>query len=291
MYKYLLVLPLILFPFVAMASTHEHNDNDESSLYTLCHNTIDDDHDGFIDLLDSDCAQYRPVCLDGFHSNEVFECVPNIPEDPICTPPQLLVNHECVTPQPPECTPPQILSDVQTCIDPPPVVVTCESPQILVDNECVNPPVVEPTNPNGNDNGNGPQGGGGGGSGGGGGPISGPFSFGFVNGYVPPVTACTELISKYLRKGWSGNDEGQVVLLQNFLNNNLGLTLPLNGIFDEDTENAVRAFQLKFSDDVLKPWHLTTPTGITYITTRHQINKLWCASLNVPLPDLTPWHF
>lgn len=415
MFKYLLILPLFLFPVLAMASQHEHNDSDEQTLYTLCHNTIDDDHDGFIDLLDSDCAQFRPVCLDGFHANEVFECVPNLPEDSICVLPQLLVDHVCTTPQPPECTPPQILNDQQICVDPPvtppatlkvckiledsdgnvisgetgltftvpfldatyegaatgvPSSAVFNTPLTLetifgdIQGQCVsrnvdfgryyygeentgawtttyddqvsgpatsladlypfnadldaanddfdgvinlsesNPirtllvlnklnPVAPETCPEGQ-TGTPPncvtpepetppvtQSGSSGGPSGGGSVISGPLSIGWINGNGAP-TSCAPLLTKYLRYG-AKNDSDEVKKLQKFLG------LPQDGVFGIDTEVAVRMYQLAHAAQILSPWHLTTPSGLVYKTTRKAINEEYCKTVKEDAGPLIPW--
>jgi hypothetical protein len=100
----------------------------------------------------------------------------------------------------------------------------------------------------------------------------------------------TPLLKTYLRMG-KQNDSGEVALLQIFLNKELGLTLPVTGEFGADTRLAVEQFQVKYADEVLAPWvpfGLTsnTPTGYVYKTTQRMINKLHCASLEIPMPQL-----
>lgn len=144
-------------------------------------------------------------------------------------------------------------------------------------------------------------GGSGGGGGGGGGIVSGPLSIGYVNtnngGVVlgastsTPPASCTESITGYLRMG-SANDPEQVKKLQTFLNKELGLRLPITGVFGLMTEKAVRDFQLKYANEILKPWVIhglpneTTPTGYVYKTTKRWINLIECRSLNTPVPQL-----
>ncbi|TSC61211.1 MAG: hypothetical protein Athens041674_845, partial [Parcubacteria group bacterium Athens0416_74] len=67
----------------------------------------------------------------------------------------------------------------------------------------------------------------------------------------------------------------------------LGLNLPLTGFFGLLTENAVKAFQLKYSEQILAPWGITQPTGYVYKTTQRWINLSHCSSLNIPMPDLS----
>lgn len=106
------------------------------------------------------------------------------------------------------------------------------------------------------------------------------------------VTECSEpLLTTYLGMGRQ-NNIAEVVKLQMFLNAHLGLSLPITGIFGTDTKAAVEQFQLKYADEVLAPWvpfgltSKTTPTGYVYKTTQRMINKLHCASLDIPMPVL-----
>ncbi|MFA6535798.1 MAG: hypothetical protein WCT25_00005, partial [Candidatus Paceibacterota bacterium] len=163
---------------------------------------------------------------------------------------------------------------------------------------------------------NGGNGGGGGGSGGGGapsggnGPISGtlvvsvggsnnspastPASGGGIIGSGTPASAplsCTYLNS-YLGKQ-KQNDSAEVLKLQAFLRDTEKIDVPLNGIYDDATEVAVMAFQVKYSADVLEPWATTTPTGYAYITTVKKVNDIFCGSLDpnyapTGLPELVP---
>jgi hypothetical protein len=106
-----------------------------------------------------------------------------------------------------------------------------------------------------------------------------------------PEAACGPLLTDFLRIG-KQNDAGQVEKLQQFLNDELGLSLPVTGFFGRLTEKAVEAFQLKYWEEVLAPWtpfglasdH--TPTGYVYKTTEFKINSLYCATLDAPAPAL-----
>ncbi len=82
------------------------------------------------------------------------------------------------------------------------------------------------------------------------------------------------------------NNPAQVIRLQTILKNSEGLDVDINGIYDAKTVAAVKAFQLKYADEILKPWGLTTPTGFTYLTTRKKLNEVYCAG-GVVFP-LTP---
>jgi peptidoglycan hydrolase-like protein with peptidoglycan-binding domain len=103
------------------------------------------------------------------------------------------------------------------------------------------------------------------------------------------ASTCVPLLTKYLRHG-AMNDPEQVIRLETFLNQNLGISMKVDGIFGVDTEAFVREFQQKYNVDVLIPWKLEQPTGIVYLTTRNKINRLYCATFNEPIPTLVPWE-
>lgn len=167
----------------------------------------------------------------------------------------------------------------------------------FADSDCAAfvPAPETPSNTNNSNTGNG------GGNGGGGAVIgSGPFSIGYVNtnptggvvlGAATEVPAsCNAYLTGYLKKG--SQDTVGVKKLQSFLNKDLGLTLEVNGIFDQETFNAVVKFQQKYADEILKPWFVKglskdmNASGFVYKTTLHKINQLECASLNAPAPQL-----
>ena len=107
-----------------------------------------------------------------------------------------------------------------------------------------------------------------------------------------PETTATEgpscdsnlLITTYMRRN-KANDSEDVKRLQNFLNTEMGSGLPVSGIFGLATEKAVKAFQVKYTEDILTPWGITQPTGYVFKLTKWKINALICASLNVPKPE------
>lgn len=70
------------------------------------------------------------------------------------------------------------------------------------------------------------------------------------------------------------NDEFEVKKWQVFLSSFVNSKLSYNGFFDKSTESATKDFQFKYSDQVLKPWGLTNPTGLVYKTTRSFANYL-----------------
>ncbi len=93
---------------------------------------------------------------------------------------------------------------------------------------------------------------------------------------VVTITSCP-LITDYLKFG-AINDGVQVARLQAFLKNAEKLNVDVTGIFDQKTEDAVKAFQLKYLPTILGPWDATKATGFVYITTKKQLNALACAS-------------
>lgn len=108
---------------------------------------------------------------------------------------------------------------------------------------------------------------------------------------VPSNIPSCVLFEGYLRLG-ADNDVESVNKLQTFLNSHMNANLPVTGFFGPSTEDAVKAFQVKYWEEILKPWvpygletdH--TPTGYVYKTTSRWINILACQSLEIPMPQL-----
>ncbi|MBU6231199.1 MAG: peptidoglycan-binding protein [Patescibacteria group bacterium] len=90
------------------------------------------------------------------------------------------------------------------------------------------------------------------------------------------TTSCP-LITSFMKKG-AANDRSQVVKLQAFLKDAEHLNVQVTGIFDQQTENAVKAFQRANLTAVMGPWSATRPSGIVYITTAKKINQIACAA-------------
>jgi Tol biopolymer transport system component len=79
---------------------------------------------------------------------------------------------------------------------------------------------------------------------------------------------------EYLRKG-TKNIREEVIKAQEFLNRELGISLVVDGIFGQETDKAVRAFQEKYSTQIILPWAgLDHSTGWWYITTSAFANIL-----------------
>lgn len=96
---------------------------------------------------------------------------------------------------------------------------------------------------------------------------------------------CGIYVDKYLRKGLKGNDVAAVKKMQSFLNDYMNSGLVVDGVFGLNTENALKAFQLKHKEKVMDPWKLTAPTGIFYLTTQTEVNNIMCPELNLPIPS------
>ena len=99
------------------------------------------------------------------------------------------------------------------------------------------------------------------------------------------VTAQTEPVfcsSPFLNLGRNAlgfgrkNDSSLVKAIQEYLNKELRLSIPVTGYFGPKTVSAVRQYQDMYKDEILSPWSVSTPTGIVYITTLRHINKKLC---------------
>ncbi len=105
------------------------------------------------------------------------------------------------------------------------------------------------------------------------------------------ANVCEPYLNTYLRFG-ADNDPEAVKNLQGFLNKELGLDIPLTGVFGQMTLEAVKQFQLKYKDDILAPWlpfglaSDNEATGYVYKTTLRKINLLNCSTLDSAMPQL-----
>lgn len=105
------------------------------------------------------------------------------------------------------------------------------------------------------------------------------------------ATSCGIYLNEYIKLGAKNNPD-EVKKLQAFLNQNLGINLPVTGYYGPLTYNAVKQFQLKYNGNVLAPWvpygleNDMTATGYVYKTTQRWINMLMCSALNLPIPPL-----
>ncbi len=104
---------------------------------------------------------------------------------------------------------------------------------------------------------------------------------------------CTIYLYEYIRYG-ANNNPTEVIKLQSFLNQHMGTSLPLTGVYDMTTMQAVNEFQVQYKEQVLRPWvdagaycDVSQPTGHVYKTTQRWINLIVCPELNLPMPNLS----
>jgi peptidoglycan hydrolase-like protein with peptidoglycan-binding domain len=97
-----------------------------------------------------------------------------------------------------------------------------------------------------------------------------------------PGASCTTHISAFMGPNRT-NDPEQVRRLQTIFKTIEGMDVDVNGVYDAKTFAAVKAFQTKYADEILKPWGLTAPTGFTYLTTRKKLNEVFCVGMDFPL--------
>ena len=86
---------------------------------------------------------------------------------------------------------------------------------------------------------------------------------------------CTYL-NDYLKFGDKTNSSSEITKLQTFLMNVEKMNVDINGNFDSKTFDAVKAFQVNYSNDILAPWGTKNPTGNVSFTTKKKINEISC---------------
>lgn len=89
------------------------------------------------------------------------------------------------------------------------------------------------------------------------------------------VGECPIYLTKFIRLG-AENDPVEVRNLQKFLRDYEQMDVPADGVYGETTFEAVKIFQLRYAEAILKPWGIDYPTGYVYITTTLAINNLYC---------------
>jgi hypothetical protein len=116
-----------------------------------------------------------------------------------------------------------------------------------------------------------------GGGGGGGKSNKHRSSFGTVSRTVETAPAsCTPYLTKYIKRG-ENNDSAEVLKLQKFLRSHENMPqVPLSGVYDQTTFDAVKVFQEEHFQSVLAPWQTAVPTGYVYIYTLQAINAIEC---------------
>jgi hypothetical protein len=83
--------------------------------------------------------------------------------------------------------------------------------------------------------------------------------------------ACTIPFTQYVEKNYYGPE---VLAIQKFLNTYENANFLENSIYGNETPAAIKNFQPRYYDDVLKPWNLTSATGLWYQSTRKKANFL-----------------
>jgi hypothetical protein len=80
---------------------------------------------------------------------------------------------------------------------------------------------------------------------------------------------------QYLKQGDRDGKKGinEIKKMQTFLNEQLGIKLPISGTFGLQTKKAVEQYQVKYADKVLAPWNFSKPTGRWYQSTRNLANS------------------
>jgi hypothetical protein len=102
---------------------------------------------------------------------------------------------------------------------------------------------------------------------------------------------CGQYLHDYMKQGQE-NSVFEVKKLQYFLTGQ-GFYAPATGLFDDLTNKSVKAFQLAYKIDVLRPWldaryvKNDEPTGYVYQLTKWKINNMVCPN-SEPLPRLIP---
>ncbi len=103
-----------------------------------------------------------------------------------------------------------------------------------------------------------------------------------IGGGEPGVPAefspyvCKRYLKEYIRYGAKNNIE-EVKKLQQFLNESEGEKLVVDGVYKVSDMDAVKRFQAKYLDQIMKPWGSNVPTGYVYKTTVAKINLMMCA--------------
>ena len=90
------------------------------------------------------------------------------------------------------------------------------------------------------------------------------------------IEICDDIISQAISLWWEKNNIEEVKNVEGFLNTKEGETLDIDGRYSQDDFDAIKRFQLKYREDILDPWGISTPTGYIYTTTIKKINELHC---------------
>lgn len=83
------------------------------------------------------------------------------------------------------------------------------------------------------------------------------------------------VVTSFMKIGIA-NNKADVTRLQQFLKGMEKADVDVTGMFDQKTEDAVKAFQKKHADEILTPWGATRASGMVYVTTGKKINQVAC---------------
>lgn len=104
---------------------------------------------------------------------------------------------------------------------------------------------------------------------------------------------CPTFLNEFIRFGDDNNPQ-EVRKLQSFLNVVMDADLPVDGIYDLQTMEAVNAFQVRYKEEILRPWveegihdDEEMPTGYVFLTTRRWINMMMCPEDYLAMPNLS----
>ena len=91
-----------------------------------------------------------------------------------------------------------------------------------------------------------------------------------------PIPSTCNYLLEYIKLGGNNNPD-EVRKLQVFLRDFEGFSsLAVTGIYDKASFDAVSEFQKKHRKDILDPWALKDSTGYVYITTKKEVNEIYC---------------
>ena len=254
--------------------SYDTNRSEEGDL-PACFNGIDDDEDGLVDLDDPGCASavdddetdpaVAPQCSDGIDNDE--DGLTDL-DDPGCS--SVGDNDETDPTNGGGGGSPQCSDGIDNDGD---GLIDLDDPGCgggASDNSEADPS-------SGGGNNNPPPSSGGGGSGLGGTILGLYGAIGGSSGTIldEPLVACDAYLTEFIKFG-NANNPQQVRRLQLVLRDFEGHDVPVDGVYDQRTLDAVHRFQAKYASDILTPWGIDQSTGFVYLTTRKKVNEIYC---------------